>query len=282
LITLANLAKFGTKETWMEPMNRFLTSAAPEFRDFVNEICSISTSQVSTVTVEPQYGAPNQIKSRLPPPSREGLPSLPFLLDSTKLLADLVELWATHAPKTSFETGSEQAIRVFDTLCRDLYQRSQDCLSSAEPAEKPDAKMESKWQQALKEQQKTRNVFDQQFMTPINAEPDLTALPQPVDAPYSEQHPDTIGESDTTPSSAASGAGWDRRMPFQRTGETRARTSSTNSSTASLEIEENRQRPPLGSRDGKKNGRLFDLIGSSGRRRGKGESAYAHDDGNDI
>lgn len=274
------MAKFGTKETWMEPMNKFLTSATPEFRDFVDEICSINTSQSST-SVEPQYGAPNQIKGRLPPASREGLPSLPFLLDPTKLLADLVELWASHAPKKITDTGGEQSVQRFDSLCRDLHQRSKDCLSAAEQAEKPDAKMESKWQQALKEQQRTRNVFEQQFMTPANTDPDLTALPQPADAPYAEHQTEMVVEGDTTPSSAASAAGWDRRVPFSRTGDTKALTSSTNSSTASFEVIEERVRPPPGSRDGKKNARLFDLMGSSGRRKGR-DRAHAHDDGNDI
>jgi hypothetical protein len=285
-MTLANMAKFGTKETWMEPMNKFLTSATPEFKDFVDEICSISASEMSSALVEPQYGAPNQIKGRLPPASREGLPSLPFLLDPTKLLADLVELWAAQAPKNISQTGSDQVMQTFDALCRDLHKRSQDCLSSAEQAEKPDTKLESKWQQVLKEQQRTRNVFDQQFITPAHNDPDLTALPQPADALYAEHHPEGIAEGDTTPSSAASGTGWERRMAHSRPGENRVMaTSSANSSTASIEaVEDGRQwPPPPGSRDGKKNGRLFDLMGSSGRRKAKGgDRAHAHDDGNEI
>ena len=236
-MTLANMAKFGTKETWMEPMNKFLTNATPEFRDYVDEICSISASQMSMASIEPQYGAPNQIKGRLPPTSREGLPSLPFLLDPTKLLADLVGLWVTHAPKNVSETGAEQAVQTFDIICRDLHQRSQDCLSLAEQAEKPDARMESKWHQALREQQKTRNVFDQNFMTPANVDPDLTALPQPTDP---EHHAD-VTEGDTTPSSATSAGGWDRRMPIPRSGD---------------------------------NNRAL--------RKGRGDRALGHDDGNEI
>ena len=265
-MTLANMAKFGTKETWMEPMNKFLANATPEFRDYVDEICSISASQMSMASIEPQYGAPNQIKGRLPPASREGLPSLPFLLDQTKLLADLVELWVTHAPPNISETGVEQAVQSFDTVCRDLHQRSQDCLSLAEQAEKPDAKMESKWHQALREQQKSRNVFDQGFMTPANTDPDLTALPQPADAPYPEHHSEVIGEGDTTPSSPILAPGWDRRMPIPRSSDTyRALTSSTTSSDAEA-MEETRARHPPGSRDGKKNlnARVFHL-GRKGR-----------------
>ena len=278
-MTLANMAKFGTKETWMEPMNKFLTNATPEFRDYVDEICSIGASQMSMASIEPQYGAPNQIKGRLPPASREGLPSLPFLLDKTKLLADLVELWVAHAPQNISEIGVEQAVQSFDIICRDLHQRSQDCLSLAEQAEKPDARMELKWHQALREQQKSRNVFDQNFMAPANVDPDLTALPQPADTAYPEPHVEMIGEGDTTPSSATSAPGWDRRMPMPRSGDYhRALTSSTNSSTASLDLEETRARPPPGSRDGKKNPRLW----SSGRRKGRAERVHGHDDGNEI
>jgi hypothetical protein len=266
------MTKFGTKETWMEPMNKFLSSATPEFRDFVDQICSINSA---TASMEPQYAASNQIKGRLPLSSREGLQSLPFLLDPTKVLADLVELWASHGPKNLAAISGEQALKRFDALCRDLHRRSEDYLSAAEQAEKPDAKMESKWQQALKEQQKTRNLFEQQFMTPANNDPDLTALPQPADA----EHMNTIGESDT-PSSAASAGGWDRRTPFTRATDTKALTNSNNSSTASLELHEER-RPLPGSRDGKKNARLFDLMSSSGRRKGRDRS-HVHDEGNDI
>lgn len=274
------MIKFGTKETWMEPMNKFLASATPEFRDFVDQICSINSTQ-PTASMEPQYAASNQIKNRLPLFSQEGLPSLPFLLDPTKVLADLVALWAAHGPNNLPTASGEQALRRFDALCRELHQRSEEYLSSAEQAEKPDAKMESKWQQALKEQQKTRDVFEQHFMTPANNDPDLTALPQPVDAQYGEQHMDVIGESDTTPSSAASAAGWDRRAAFTKTTENKALTSSTNSSTASLEPPEERRPPPPGSRDGKKNARLFDLMSSSGRRKGR-DRGYAQDEGNEI
>ena len=228
--------------------------------------------------MEPQHGAPNQIKGRLPPASREGLPSLPFLLDSTKLLADLVELWATRAPSNISETGVDQAVKHFDRICRSLHQRSQECMSLAELAEKPDAKMESKWQKALHEQQRnSHNVFEQSMM-PSNTDPDLTALPQPADAPYPEQIAEVDPDGDTAPSSAASAAAWDRRGGLPKSGDlNRALTSSTNSSTASLEVvEENRARPPPGSRDGKKNNRLF-----SGRRKGRGDRGHAHDEAND-
>jgi hypothetical protein len=153
----------------------------------------------------------------------------------------------------------------------------------AEQAEKPDARMELKWQQALKDQQRTRNVFEQQFMAPQGQDPDLTALPQPLEEGYSGHRAEQIGETDTAPSSAVSSSGWDRRAVFARTGDNRVLTSSNNSSTASIEaLEEHRPRPTPGSRDGKKNARLFDIMSSSARKKGKGDRGHAHDDGHDI
>jgi hypothetical protein len=275
------MAKFGTKETWMEPMNKFLSASTPEFKTFIEDICAISLSQFSSATYEPQYAAPTQIKSRLPAASREGLPSLPHLLDYTKLLADLVDLWASNAPKKSSQPAPESALHEFNSVCLRLQSRSKERFSSAEQAEKPDSKLEAKWQQILSEQQKRRDVFDEQFNSSPQ-DPELTALPQPVDAPFTERHGEAIGEGDTTPSSAASAA-WDRRIPLtQRQGDNRAMTNSTNSSTASLEAVEERTRALPGSRDGATKNRLFDLMSSSGRRKGRDRGGHGHDDGNEF
>ena len=70
----------------MEPMNKFVAASTNQFRSFVDSICSVSSSQIASAKLEPQYAAPNQIRGRLPALSREGLPSLPFLLDKAKLL----------------------------------------------------------------------------------------------------------------------------------------------------------------------------------------------------
>ena len=279
LNALANMAKFGTKETWMEPMNKFLTASTPEFKTFVEDICAISSSQLSSATLEPQYAAPAQIKGRLPAASREGLPSLPYLLDYTKLLADLVDLWTSNAPSRLPSNDSESPLTQFNTLCTELKARSKERLSSAELAEKPDGKLESKWQQILSEQQKRRNVFEQQFVSSSN-DTELTALPQPADASYPEPRVE-VGD-DTAPSSAASAR--DRRIPLShRQGEiNKALTNSTNSSTASFEVLEERSRALPGSRDGSTKNRLFDLMSSSGRRKGRDRGGHAYDEGNEF
>lgn len=260
----------------MDPMNKFLTTATPEFRKFIDDICAVNSAQASSANLEAQYVAPNQIKGRLPPAAREGLPSLPFLLDSTKLLAELVELWTKHAPRNLTELGVEQALGSFHGMAVGLSQKTRECLSSAEQAEKPDGKLESKWQQILKDQQKSRNVFDEHFATPSSNDPDLTALPQ-RDVPYVE-HPKE--SEDIQPSSATAR---DKKAPLAHRGnENKIMNNSTNSSTASFEVIEEKQRTHPPSRDGGggKN-RLFDLMSSSGRRKGRDRN-HGPDDGNEF
>lgn len=251
-------------------MNKFLTAATPEFRAFIDDICGISASQETTTVglMEPQYATPTQIKGRLPPASREGLPSLPFLLDTSKLLSELTDLWTAHAPTNlAEEPGLDDTIKEFHTICVDLQARTKDCFSGAEQAEKPDGKLEPKWQQALKEQQqRLRTVYDKQHEPPV-AENDLelTALPQ-----SRTEHLEGVVEGDVAPSSAASPI-WERRVPFHSVNN-RTLTDSTNSSTVSFETSDDGRARMGGSRDGSNKTRFFDLMSSSGRRKARGRS----------
>ncbi|KAG9780456.1 Rho GTPase activation protein, partial [Aureobasidium melanogenum] len=179
LNVLANVARFGTKEPWMEPMNKFLASSTNEFKAFIDEICAVSSTPVVTASLEPQFAAPNQIRNRLPEVSKEGLPSLPFLLDNAKLLAQLVGLWMDHAPEDIREVTDDEAVLAFHALCVKLSQKSKECLKAAEQAERPDEKSESTWQQMLTDQQgaMTANPFGGQPMEP-QVDHEITALPQ--------------------------------------------------------------------------------------------------------
>lgn len=287
LNVLANMAKFGTKEPWMEPMNKFLSTSSQDFRAFIDEICAVSSSQMVAAQIEPQFAAPNQIRNRLPPLSREGLPSLPFLLDHAKLLAQLVDFWVSHAPENTSEIVHDETLTAFHTTCVKLSHRSRDCLRAAEQAERPDEQADSTWQRVLEEQPK--NVISSPFKEShvrSSTENEITALPQTMDTLAEMEHKASeaspvVGEGDTTPSSSASAA-WDRKIPFpQRGPEARAMTNSTNSSTLSLDAAEDaRARPLPNSRDGPSKNRLFDLMSSSGRRKGKGgERNHGEDDG---
>ncbi|KIW11015.1 hypothetical protein PV08_10314 [Exophiala spinifera] len=281
--------RFGTKEPWMEPMNKFLVASAAECRNFIDDICAVNASQMASVTLEPQFAAPKQIRSRLPPLSREGLPSLPYLLDYPKLLAQLADLWVSHIPENINEASADDPIRVFHALCLELSAKSKECLKAAEQAERPSERSQPSWERLVYDQQKetsSSNMFGAPIVKPRTSA-ELTALPQTADTVtnFEYKHAETspnVGEGDTTPSSLASIA-WDRRIPFpQRATDARAMTNSTNSSTASVDFsEENRTRVLPGSRDGSSKNRLFELMSSSSRKKAKA-SDRPHDEAHEI
>ena len=93
LQTLANMATFGTKEPWMEPMNSFLTQHRESFKKFIEDICFVPQSTSNIAVIPPSYSTPNAIKNRLPITSKEGFPSLPYLIDDSREYANLVDLW---------------------------------------------------------------------------------------------------------------------------------------------------------------------------------------------
>ncbi|KIW43176.1 uncharacterized protein PV06_04310 [Exophiala oligosperma] len=290
LNALASVGKFGTKEPWMEPMNKFLIASATEFRNFLDEICAVDASQMASMTLEPQFAAPKQIKSRLPPLSREGLPSLPYLLDYPRLLAQLADLWVSHIPENINEAGDDDPIRLFHTLCLSLSAKSKECLKAAEQAERPSERSQPAWERLLNDQQEksssSSNIFGEPIIKPRRSA-EITALPQTADTAANFEYKNAevspnVGEGDTTPSSSASIA-WDRRIPFpQRATDARAMTNSTNSSTASVDFtEESRARVLPGSRDGPSKNRLFELMSSSSRKKAKA-SDRPYDEAHEI
>jgi len=191
-------------------------------------------------------------------------------------MAQLVDLWVSRAPE-NVEIIEDESIREFHTLCAKLAKRSKDCFKEAEQAERPDETAEHTWERVVNDQQKIgrNNQLEDQMMR-AQMENEITALPQTADSLTDLEYKNAelspiAGEGDTTPSSSASVA-WDRRIPFPHRGtDARALTNSTNSSTASLEvIDEVRPRTLPSSRDGPSKSRLFDLMSSSSRRKGKG------------
>jgi len=272
LNVLANLARFGTKEPWMEPMNKFLAASTNQFRAFVDKICDVSSSQIASAKLEPQYAAPNQIRSRLPALSREGLPSLPFLLDRAKKLAELADLWVKFSPENISDASDDQTVRVFHELCASLSRRSKERLKAAEQAESPE---ERSWQHLSTDQQRAISRSSPFEERPVRSyqESEMTALPQTTEnvADYyrsNELSPAAAGEGDTTPSSMAS-----FKIPYPH----RAAEDWANSSAEDVAEE---RRPLPSSRDGPSKTRLF-LMSSSSRRKGKGDR-HTDDDGHDI
>ncbi|KAL9108352.1 MAG: hypothetical protein Q9227_006812 [Pyrenula ochraceoflavens] len=154
---LANMSTFGSKEPWMEPMNKFLNLHRAEFKDFIDRICDVSVERPS-IAVSPSYATPIQILGRLPPTSREGFPSLPFLLDSAKNFAELVTLWLSKCPSDINNTGPhDDPVAAFHQVCVDLDERTRDRLNQAEQAERGH---DSKWERLLEDRSRsTSNPF---------------------------------------------------------------------------------------------------------------------------
>ena len=137
----------------MEPMNAFLTTHRQEFKNFVDSVCAVSSDQV-TSAIPPSYATPITILSRLPATSREGFPSLPYLIDQARECAGLVELWldARHEIDRSFVWSDE--LRRFDILCENLRSRAKDCLNQAEQAERPSGTLEPKWEELVEQMER--------------------------------------------------------------------------------------------------------------------------------
>ena len=150
LQTLANLGTFGSKEPWMEPMNVFLTTHRPEFKSFIDEVCNIS-SERATSAIPPSYATPITILGRLPGTSKEGFPSLPYLIDQARECASLVDVWldARHEIDSGVEWSAE--LTKFDELCEQSREKSKQCLMRAEQAERPSGTLEPKWEELVEQ-----------------------------------------------------------------------------------------------------------------------------------
>lgn len=171
LQTLANLSQFGSKEPWMEPMNAFLTGRRQEFKEFVDKICGISPDR-TTSAIPASYATPITILGRLPATSREGFPSLPYLIDQARECAGLVEIWLNtrHDVDSSFAWSNE--LKSFDALCRKLRQRTKDALSQAEQAERPSGTMAPKWEELVDQMERRARIGEQR----ANSSPDTPFL----------------------------------------------------------------------------------------------------------
>lgn len=134
----------------MEPMNQFLNFHRQEFKDFVDAVCAISPDR-STSAIPPSYATPITILGRLPGTSREGFPSLPYLIDQARECAGLVNLWLEI--RNDMETGNpmSEELKRFDALCEQSHQKTKDCLSQADQAERPSGSMEPKWEELVEQ-----------------------------------------------------------------------------------------------------------------------------------
>lgn len=140
LQALANLSSIGKKETWMEPMNKFLTTQRQAFKDFLDAVCSIPTDRTKVTPMQASYSTPITILGRLSPIARQGFPSLPYLIDDGRNFAALVKLWAEAHPSSASSSQVYQGdLLQFHNHCIDLHQRAVDCLTRIEALRAVDA-----------------------------------------------------------------------------------------------------------------------------------------------
>jgi hypothetical protein len=141
---LANMTTFGSKEPWMDPMNIFIGSSKAEFRSFIDQICSVPLKP-PTKAVSPSYATPIQMLGRLPATSREGFPSLPYLIDSAQRFANLVSLWLGHFPASGFENEVvQQPLHDFHNACLEIHQLTSKAVQSAGSQYLPDKMLDRK------------------------------------------------------------------------------------------------------------------------------------------
>jgi hypothetical protein len=138
------MTTFGSKEPWMDRMNIFIGSSKAEFRSFIDQICSVPL-KAPAKAVSPSYATPIQMLGRLPATSREGFPSLPYLIDSAQRFANLVSLWLGHFPASKFENEvMQQPLHDFHHTCLEIHQLTSNAVQSAGSQHLPDKTLDRK------------------------------------------------------------------------------------------------------------------------------------------
>ncbi|KAJ5898865.1 hypothetical protein N7495_003609 [Penicillium taxi] len=281
---LANMTTFGNKEPWMEPMNKFLIGNRADFKQYVDNICDVPVNPPVPIST-PSYTTPNQILGRLPATSREGFPSLPFLIDQSRCFANLIRIWLEVVPERLAELDEiDPALAKFHQLALHLQERTEDCLDEAEQAERPNGNLEVKWEELVDSMERAITFYDETSSKPTTPAPESSgpiSTPGSVQRgsvvfanrlPMSRKSTDVAPDEDDTPPSSSS-ATWDQsRMPFTvpRWSDARDSTgSSKNSSTYSLEFSETpKARRTSVSKETSKY-RFFDFVPAPSRRKAK-------------
>ncbi|KUJ15775.1 RasGAP protein-like protein, partial [Mollisia scopiformis] len=180
LQALANLSNFGQKEAWMEPMNRFLNSHRQSVKDFIDAICDIPAER-NTFALPASYSTPITILARLPPTSREGFPSLPYLIDHARNFAALVRLWLDATNSYMPPQGLEGDLLEFNELCIALQRRTDDCLLKAEAGERGADQLSLQWEDIVE-------TLDHSHLTDSPTDPDSSTLEPEIHSPPWTEH----------------------------------------------------------------------------------------------
>ncbi|KAG5984713.1 hypothetical protein E4U55_003485 [Claviceps digitariae] len=129
---MSNMSTFGKREEWMEPMNRFLTTQRPVFRDYIDRVCGIPAERGGLKSVPAAYSTPITIFGRLGPTAKEGFLSLPYLIDQARSLASLVRLWVDAGSEDVRQSKVDSELLLFNELCIGLQKRADACLALVE------------------------------------------------------------------------------------------------------------------------------------------------------
>ncbi|KAF3167837.1 hypothetical protein TWF106_009998 [Orbilia oligospora] len=153
---LANMSTFGVKEPWFENMNEFLVEHNGEFKKYIDSVSGSPPEVVTSFQVPPSYATPITIQARLQQGSKEGFPSLPFLIDQPRAIGRLVQMWlkwhelqeakggSVNHPKVA---GNEDVLK-FHEICLHLKERMEKCVEVAENAERPSSSLSGSWEAA--------------------------------------------------------------------------------------------------------------------------------------
>lgn len=266
----------------MEPMNKFLISHRAEFKAYVDAVCSIPAER-PTQAVSPSYATPIQILGRLPPTSREGFPSLPFLIDHARSFAALVNLWLEVAPDRLGDLSEcDPNLLAFHNLCLELRQRTKDCLSKAEQAERPSGNLEMKWEELVEQIEKSNTFYDDSSSKPNTPSAETTMMGAAAavggnrnsigyfSRPPLPHRTTDIGQDadDETPPSSASAIVEHGKLPFRYAEPLDSTSNSKNSSVYSLDQSDGgKSRQANASRDISGKHRILDFVGASQSRR---------------
>ncbi|KAG6024183.1 hypothetical protein E4U40_003444 [Claviceps sp. LM458 group G5] len=129
---MSNMSTFGKREEWMEPMNRFLTTQRPVFRDYIDQVCGIPAERERLKSAPAAYSTPITMLGRLGPTAREGSLSLPYLIDQARSLASLVRLWVDVGSDDVRPSQADGELLLFNELCLRLQKRADACLAHVE------------------------------------------------------------------------------------------------------------------------------------------------------
>ncbi|EPE28565.1 GTPase activation, GAP [Glarea lozoyensis ATCC 20868] len=176
LQALANLSTFGQKESWMEPMNRFLHSHRQGLKDFIDAICSIS-SERNNFSLPASYSTPITILARLPPTSREGFPSLPYLIDHARNFAGLIKLWLDSTSNFVLLNSFDGDLAEFNKMCLELQRRADECRLNAESGDSTD-QLSLQWDD-LADEVEGITIQDSPNLTNYPLEPSPTSFHSP-------------------------------------------------------------------------------------------------------